>query len=68
MDPEQLMEALSRELHATLKAMAQVEDLEEKRRYSEIVHNLSQSLGVFLRLASDMIGLDFDEFDKFDGE
>ena len=66
MDPEKLMEALSKELDETLQAMAMAKTLEEKREYSEIVNNLSQSLGMFLKLASDMIGLDFDDFDDYD--
>ena len=66
MDPEQLMESLSEELHATLQAMAKTKDLDEKRKYSEIIHNLTQSLGIFLKLASDMMGLDLDEFDEYD--
>ncbi len=66
MDPDKLMDMLSKELHETLEAMAKTKDLEEKKAYSEIVHNLSQSLGVFLKLASDMMGLDFDELDGYD--
>lgn len=66
MDPENTMEAISIELDRTLKGMAEAESLEEKRIYSEIVGNLTQSLGVYLKLASDMIGMDFDDFDEFD--
>lgn len=66
MDPEKLMEALSRELDETLQAMAKAKTLEEKKEYSKIVNNLSQSLGMFLKLASDMMGLDFDEFEDYD--
>ena len=66
MDPEKLMEALSKELDATLEAMAKAKTLKEKREYSEIVNNLSQSLGMFLKIAGDMMGLDFDEFDDYD--
>ena len=63
MDPEQLMESLSLELQATLDRMAATTDLQEKQVYSEIARNLTGSLGVFLQFASDMAGLDFDEFD-----
>jgi hypothetical protein len=66
MEPEKLMEALSKELDETLLAMAKATSLEEKKAYSEIVNNLSQSLGIFLRLARDMMGLDFDDFDDYD--
>ncbi len=66
MDPEKLMEALSKELDETLQAMAKAKTLEEKKEYSIIINNLSQSLGMFLKLASDMIGMDFDEFEDYD--
>ena len=66
MDPEKLMESLAKELHETIQLMAGANTLEEKKLYSEIVHNLSQSLGVFLKVASDMMGLGFDEFDDYD--
>lgn len=66
MEPEKLMDSLSKELHNSLEAMAKTKDLEEKRKYSEIINNLSQSLGVFLKLASDMMGFDLDEYDEFD--
>ena len=61
MDPEKIMEGLLRELTTTLKAMSKVKTIEEKMQYSEIIKNLCDSLGVFLNLASDMIGLDFEE-------
>ena len=33
----------------------------KKLQYSEIVKNLTESLGVFLSLASDMASYDFDD-------
>lgn len=44
MDPEKLMTELSSQLSATLKAMAKAKTVEEKKQYSEIVKNLSESL------------------------
>ena len=65
MDPEKLMDALSEELLETLKAMAGAKTIEEKRQYSEIVKNLSESLGVFLRIASDMMmDYDMDDYEE----
>ena len=61
MDPEKIMEGLLIELSTTLKAMSKVKTIEEKMQYSEIIENLCDSLGVFLNLASDMMGLDFEE-------
>ena len=66
MDPEQIMDDLSRELTETLKKMRKARTAEEKLAYSQVVKNLSESMGVFLRLVSDMVGMDFDEDDMFD--
>jgi hypothetical protein len=56
MDPEKLMEGLSKEMDAALKAMAKAKTVEEKLSYSQIIKNLCESLGVFLELASNMMG------------
>ena len=61
MDPEKIMEDLFKELTTTLKAMSKAKTIEEKMQYSEIVKNLCDSLGVFLNLVNDMMGLDFEE-------
>ncbi len=47
MDSEKLINRLSKEIMATLKAMEKAETAEEKLMYSEIVKNLSSSLEVF---------------------
>ena len=66
MDPEKLMTELSNELSATLKAMAKAKTVEEKKQYSEIVKNLSESLGVFLSMLSDLAPYGYDEDDEDD--
>lgn len=60
MDPEKIMDGLSKELNNALKAMAKAKDLNEKEVYSRIIKNLCESQGVFLRLASEMMTSDFD--------
>ena len=62
MDPEKIMDGISKEIFTALKAMTKAKSPEEKLMYSEIVKNLCDSLGVFLRLISD-----FDPYDD-DGE
>ncbi|MBT3877536.1 MAG: hypothetical protein HON76_09425 [Candidatus Scalindua sp.] len=54
MEPEKLMDGISKEMNIALKAMGKAKTSEEKLVYSKIVNNLSQSLGVFLSLVSDM--------------
>ena len=63
MDPEKLMNDLSKEVSAALKAMAKAKTAEEKLVHSQIVKNLCESLGVFLSVISDMAPYGFDEED-----
>ena len=60
MDPDKIMDGLSKELNSALKAMAKAKDANEKEVYSRIVRNLCDSLGVFLNLASEMMSFDSD--------
>lgn len=66
MDPTKIMEGISKELESTLKAMSKAKTVEEKAAYSQIVKNLSDSLGVFLDLASNLMDFGLDEFDDED--
>ena len=61
MDPDKIMDGLSKELNSALKAMAKAKDLDEREVYSRIVKNLCESLGVFFNLASEMMSLDSDD-------
>ena len=69
MDPEKIIYDLSNELAATVKKMSVTKDITEKESYSRIVKNLSDSLGVFFNLATDMMPYDYDDdFDDIDNE
>ena len=61
MDPEKVIDGLSKELNSALKAMSKAKDVNEKEVYSRIVKNLCGSLGVFFNLASEMMPLDSDD-------
>jgi hypothetical protein len=61
MNPEKIMDGLSKELEDALKAMSKTKLVDEKATYSQIVKNLSESLGVFLEMATNMMDYDFDE-------
>jgi hypothetical protein len=61
MDPEKIMNGISKELQTALKDMAKAKTPEEKLKYSEIVKNLCDSLGVFLSLMSEVVPYDDDE-------
>ena len=66
MDPEKIMDELSKELDNAIKAMSKAKTVEEKVAHSEIVKNLSKSLGVFFDFASNMMDLDFEDDDDLD--
>ena len=57
-DPEIIMGNVSNELTKAIQAMAKAETVEEKVAYSQIVKNMSESLGVFFSLANDMMNLE----------
>jgi hypothetical protein len=61
MDPEKIMDGLSKELNSALKAMGKAKDVNEKEAYSRIVKNICESLGVFFDMASEMMSLDSEE-------
>jgi len=63
MDPDKIMDGLSKELNSALKEMSKAKNVNEKETYSRIVKNLCESLGVFFRLASEMDSLDVDDDD-----
>jgi hypothetical protein len=58
MDPEKIMNGISKEIFTALKSMEKAKTPEEKLVYSETVKNLCDSLGVFLNLLSDMTPYD----------
>ena len=55
MEVDKVMDGLAKELTAAVKAMAKAKNVDDKEAYSRIVKNLSESLGVFLDLANDMM-------------
>jgi DNA-binding Xre family transcriptional regulator len=67
MDPDKIMDGLTKELNVALKAMSKAKNTNEKEVQSRIIKNLCQSLGVFLTLASEMMPYDIDDdFSKED--
>ena len=61
MDPEKIMDGLTRELTFALKAMSKTKDINEREAHSRIVKNLCESLGVFFDLATEIAPFDFDD-------
>ncbi len=57
MDPDKIMDGISKEIESAFKAMKKAKDPEEKLIQSKIIKNLCESLGVFLELVHT-IGLD----------
>ncbi len=61
MDPDKIMNGISKEICATLKAMEKAKTADEKLTHSQTVKNLCESLGVFLKLMADMAPYDGDD-------
>ena len=61
MDPEKLMNGISEEILATLKAMKNAKTPQERLMHSETVKNLCGSLEPFLSLMSEMMEYDGDQ-------
>jgi hypothetical protein len=59
MNPEKIMDGITKELGVALKAMANAKTVEDKVAHSQIIKNLCESLGVFLDLATTM--MDYEE-------
>ena len=64
MEPEKIMNGISREILAALDTMAKSKTTEEKLKCSEIVKNLSESFGVFLEFIENMALYDEDDEDN----
>jgi hypothetical protein len=60
-DTEKIMENLFNELGMALKAISSAKTVEDKVAYSQIIKNLSESLGIFLDLAAAMTEDDLDD-------
>ena len=63
MNPDVIIEELTQALAAELKTMSKAKNLTEKETHSRIVKNLSDSLGVFFDLISQMMPYDYDDDD-----
>lgn len=70
MDPEKIMSSISKEILTALKVMAKAKTPDEKLKYSEIVKNLCESLGIFFDLINDslMYNDDLDDDDDDDDD
>ncbi len=66
MDVDKVMDGMVKELDSAVRAMAKAKKPDEKEAYSRIVKNLSESLGVFMRLANEMMMFE-DEDPEEDG-
>ena len=61
MDPDKIIDGLTKELAAELKIMSKTKDIDAKETHSRIIKNLCQSLGVFFDLMSEMMPYEPDD-------
>lgn len=62
------MEELQKELNKAIKNLASATDLDERIKLSELIKNLTDSIGVFFSFASEMMyhDMDMDEYPEDD--
>ncbi|HAJ78983.1 MAG TPA: hypothetical protein DCO75_04365 [Fibrobacteres bacterium] len=65
-DLDKLFAQIPLEIGKSLEAMSKTNDIQERKLHSEIIHNLSSAMGIFLD-AMDTMGLDCDD-DYYDDE
>ncbi len=58
MDPEFLLNGILDELEGAIEGMAKSDSVQEKLEYSQIIRNLSMSMGQFLNMAADFMDLE----------
>ncbi len=61
MEPDKILDNLSKEIIAALKAMGKTKDVNAKEAYSRIVKNLCESMGEFFELVGGMMPYDLDD-------
>ncbi len=66
MELERIIVDISEELKNSLRSLAEAKSVEEKVAYSEVIRNMSESLGVFFGLASEMMSMDLELEDEED--
>lgn len=54
MEPDKLMTGISKEMATALRNMSKAKSVEERLMHSEIVKNLSESLGVFINMMGEL--------------
>lgn len=66
-EPNLPIEELQEELNKALVELAKTKDLNKRVQLSELIKNLSSSLGVFFNFASDMMmhDLNYEDSDDF---
>jgi hypothetical protein len=62
-NPEKIIDNLFQELDVAIKAISKAKTADEKLAYSQIVKNISESLGILLNIANTIIDDDVDDYE-----
>ena len=65
-DLEETLNNLFKAILDNINAMSKAKRVEEKVQYSQVVKNLSDSVGVFLNFATEVMSWDLDEINEID--
>ena len=67
-DPTEVIEKLQKEIDRTLKDISKAKDIEEKLKLSELLNNLTDSIGVYFDFVIDSMSADMEMWDEEDEE
>jgi hypothetical protein len=67
-DPTEAIEKLQAEIDRTLKEISKAKTLEEKLQLSELLNNLTESIGVYFDFLTSVMDSDSDMWDEEEDE
>lgn len=67
-DPTEVIEKLQAEIDRTLKDISQAKDIEEKLRLSELLNNLTDSIGVYFDFLISAMDSEMEMWDEEEEE
>jgi uncharacterized phage protein gp47/JayE len=67
-DPTEAIEKLQSEINKTLKEFSKAKNIDEKLKLSELLNNLTESIGVYFDFLTTVMGSEIEGFDEDDDD
>jgi uncharacterized phage protein gp47/JayE len=67
-DPTKTIESIQAEIDRTIKELAKAKGIDDKLKWSELLNNLTDSIGVYFDFVIDSMAADMDMWDEEDEE